>query len=232
MEKTSPVQTVQEMNDIQVEESTKISNGKGKRKAEEIEEDEPVSKSSKSSSLDEEEYEKFLRSQLANPQTIQEHLEAEESLWSRPGYERAAISASSSRCSLMFGGSQETLLTRPSTAASAGRASTVVMEGNLPSQYAAEINQRMNEVEEIMRNLDSEQIGQENSTLEETDEMRIRVLGHSSEPLSPNSSLRSVASQTQYLLDDQASVSEQSQSPEDPDSILERDPEFYNIHQE
>ncbi|KAI8452821.1 hypothetical protein BY996DRAFT_6516763 [Phakopsora pachyrhizi] len=115
------------MNDVQVEESTNLLNKEGKNKAEEIEEDEP--------------------SQLANAQTIQEHLEAEESLWSRPGYKQAAISVSSSRSSLMFGGSQETLLTRPSTAASAGRASTVLMKGNLPSQYAAEINQRMNEVE-------------------------------------------------------------------------------------
>ncbi|CAH7689817.1 hypothetical protein BY996DRAFT_6593021 [Phakopsora pachyrhizi] len=135
------------MNDVQVEESTTILNGKGKQKAEEIEEDEPVSKSSKCSSLYEEEHEKFLRSQLTNAQTIQEHLEAEESLCSRPGNKQASISASSSRSSLMFGGSQETLLTRPSTAASAGRAFRVVMEGNLPSQYAAEINQRMNEDE-------------------------------------------------------------------------------------
>ncbi|CAH7677403.1 hypothetical protein PPACK8108_LOCUS12555 [Phakopsora pachyrhizi] len=96
------------MNDVQVEESTNLLNKEGKNKAEEIEEDEPLSNSSK-----------------------RKHLEAEESF----------------RSSLMFGGSQETLLTRPSTAASAGRASTVLMKGNLPSQYAAEINQRMNEVE-------------------------------------------------------------------------------------
>ncbi|CAH7686066.1 hypothetical protein PPACK8108_LOCUS20668 [Phakopsora pachyrhizi] len=42
--------TNEKMNDVQVEESTKISNGKGKQKAEEIEEGEPMKRSMRSSS--------------------------------------------------------------------------------------------------------------------------------------------------------------------------------------